>query len=405
MSDVSIAQVARQPVLDSQLDIAFYKLLHKSEIADGEGEHANAELFSSELMVNALIEVGLDRLAENRRAFVRLSNDYLQDEWPFPIKPGAFGVELSPHECHEPGLMGALAGLREKGLMIALDDFVYEYREDPRLEVADVITMDIAKWDRDDLVDQAELFKSHRQSLLAKNVQSVAEFNFCRELGFDFYQGYFFAKPELFTAKGMRADKLATLQLLAEIQDPTIGLDRLEEMVSQDVALSYRLMRYLHSAYFTLTKELRTIRQALVYLGLRQVQTWASLMIVVDAEDRPHALKQLALTRARFCQALAERLGIEDTGTFFTAGLFSTIDALLGIDMDEALYRLPLDHEIKEALMLRSGRVGRVLGFTLEHERGVWGHFHNDMPLSSAAVNDAYLQAIEWSQKLLGEPH
>lgn len=123
-------------------------------------------------------------------------------------------------------------------------------------------------------------------------------------------------------------------------------------------------------------------------------------MIVGDVEDRPHALKQLALTRAKFCQYLAERLGAEDTGPYFTAGLFSTLDVLLGMPMDEVLHRLPFDGETKEALRTQSGTVGTVQRFAIEHERGQWER--GDMlALSGQEVNEAYVEAVAWSEELL----
>jgi len=400
MSQVSTAYVARQPILDQHLDVAFYELLHRSEASLETAQVVNQELATSELLVNSLIEIGLERIVGQQRAFINLSREHVVGDWPLPLDPKRFGLELLENEQVDQVLIDALRERREQGFLVVLDDFVYEHEWDPMLHIAHIVKLDVAALGEEGIRDQHRLLRRYPLRLLAEKVETAEEFELCRLLGFDYFQGYFFARPELFSATGLRASQTTTLQLLSEVQDPDISLDRLEEILAQDVALSYKLLRYINSAFFNLPREFKTIRQALVYLGLGPLRVWVSLMIVVDVEDRPHALKQLALTRAKFCQCLAERMGREDTGPYFTAGLFSTLDALLGMPMDEVLHQLPLDGETKAALMTRSGPVGSVLRFAIEHERGQWEQ-GDKLPLSAQEVNEAYAEAVSWSEELL----
>lgn len=403
-SDITQVYIARQPILDRSLNVAFYELLYRSHAGADSAYVVNDEQATSELLVNSLIEIGLDNITSKERAFINLTREYIIGDWPLPLEPRRVGLELLENEIPDKPLVEALQTRARQGFMIALDDFIYEPQYDHVLNVAHIVKLDVLALGEDGLRDQIEILKRFPVKLLAEKVETHDQFNICRDLGFDYFQGFFISRPELLSGAGLRTSRFATLQLLSEVQDPDISLDRLEEILAQDVALSYKLLRYINSAFFNLSRELKTVRQALVYLGLRALRVWVSLMIVIDAEERPHALKELALTRARFCHCLAERLGEEDLGPFFTAGLFSTLDALLGVPMDEILDRLPFGEETKQALINHSGRVGHILRCAVEHERGQWNECE-DLPLTPAEITDAYCEALAWTDELLQLVH
>jgi len=398
-TDIPQVFIARQPIFNKNLDVAYYELLHRSDADADVARVVDQELATSELLVNSLIEIGLEHIVGDKRAFVNLTREYIVGDWALPLEPRHIGIELLENETPDALLVDALRYRSGQGFALALDDFIYESRYDPLLEVVDIVKLDVLELGETGLRDQLALLKRFPVRLLAEKVETKAQFDLCRSLGFDYFQGFFISRPELLSGIGLRADRMATLQLLAEVQDPDISLDRLEQILARDVALSYKLLRYINSAFFNLSREVGTVRQALVYMGLRALRVWVSLMVVVDADDRPHALKHLALTRARFCQVLAERLGEEETATFFTAGLFSTLDALLGLPMEEVLERLPLNSETKETLIHHTGREGYLLHCAIEHERGQW-HQCDSLRLTPAEVTAAYCDALAWTDDL-----
>lgn len=399
-ADSSQVFIARQPIFDKNLDIVYYELLHRSDAETNAANVVNQEVATSELLVNSLIEIGLEQIVGDKRAFVNLTREYIVGDWALPLEPRYIGIELLENETPDALLVEALRVRARQGFVLALDDFIYESRYDPLLEVVDIVKLDVLELGETGLRDQLALLKRFPVKLLAEKVETRTQFHLCRSLGFDYFQGFFFSRPELLSGIGLKADRVATLQLLAEVQDPDISLDRLEEILARDVALSYKLLRYINSAFFSLSREVATVRQALVYMGLRALRVWVSLMVVVDADDRPQALKQLALVRARFCQALAERLGEEETGTFFMVGLFSTLDALLGLPMNEVLQRLPLSAETRETLIHHTGPQGYLLQCTIEHERGEW-HKSKSLPLTPAQITEAYCDALTWTEEML----
>src|SRR5206468_10674793 len=172
---------------------------------------------------------------------------------------------------------------------------------------------------------------------VAEKVETQEEFKLCKEEGFDLYQGYFFCKPEVLRANAIGTNKLSLLQLLAALQDPDIELKRLEELIARDVALSYRLLRYINSAFFGLRTRVDGIGRAVALLGLSNVKRWATMTVFAGIEGKPRELLNLALVRARMCELLGPELGERSGDQLFTLGLFSVVDALLDAPMHEVL--------------------------------------------------------------------
>lgn len=393
--------VFRVPIYNQCLDAVYYELLHRTQALDDDSTVVTPELAASEVLVNTLIDIGLQRLVGQCRAFVHLTREHLVGEWLLPMDMTRFAVIVKEEgPSLDPGLLDALHTLREKGLVVVVDDFIYEHRSDPRLSIADIIRIDVQRLNENELHEQCNLLEHIQAPLWANNVSTQEVFTLCRRLGFDYFQGPFIAQPEMFTEQAdLRANQTTTLQLLSEVQDPDISLERLESILANDVALSYKLMRFINSAYFDLHTPVSTLRQALVYMGLNALRGWVSLMIVLDTDDRPNALKELAVIRAKFCQLLAEYMGVNDGAAYFTAGLFSVLDTLLGMSMDRILFRIPIGGETKEALLNRTGPVGEVLRFAIAHERGLLGagkYLH----LNASDINKAYLEALDWSREL-----
>ena len=395
------AYIARQPIFDGDMNVVFYELLHRSRSRDETARIVNPEVATSELLVNSLVEIGLERIAGDRLAFVNLTSEYLMGDWALPLDPAHVGLELVGDYGEEAaGLAKVLARLTAQGFSVALDDFIYEPRLDALLEQATIVKLDALALGEEGVRDQLSLIRRFAVKVLVKNVEERPLFERLRDLGCDYFQGYFAARPETISAHSLKADSFSVLQLLGEVQSPDISLDRLEEIVSQDVALSYRLLKYINSAFFNLNREISSVRQALIYIGLKPLRTWVSLLVVLDSGDRPPALKQQALARARFCQQLAEQLGEEDGAPFFAVGLFSTLDMLLGMQMDQVLENLPLDAELQGALLRYEGRAGDLLRCAVDHERGEWSACER-LGLSPARVNAAYCDALEWVDELM----
>lgn len=395
MSEVFIG---RQPIFDRDLNVAFYELLYRNS-KDNVATFSDPDNATCELLVNSLIDIGLERIAGDKRVFVNLSREYLIGDWPIPLDKNRIGIELLEDQVVDQVLIDAVAARSREGYVIALDDFVFEEHLRPLVYIADMIKLDVRALGRDGTVDQYRLLRKFPPKLVAEKIETREEFELYRKLGFDYFQGHFISRPLVISGKEVNVDHNATLMLLTEVHDPDVSLDTLEDLISRDVGLSFKLLRYINSAFFSLPRELETVRAALIYLGLRPLKVWVSLIIVSAVDDQPEAARSQAIIRARFCENLARAAGETEAGRFFTIGLFSTLDALLGMPMQQVLKSLPLSDDLKQGLLAGDGLPGHVLTCAREHEEGRWQQ-DRYLGLGPGEVNTAYLEAIEWADQL-----
>ncbi len=359
--------VARQPIVDSALALHGYELLFRGV----RGQVADPERWTASLLVDGLAELGLAALVGEALAYINVSRGFLLNVDPLPLEPGDVVLELTEDSHHtDSTLLRRLDHLRASGFRIALDDFVYDPSLAPLVRRADVIKLDVMADGLDRTAEVVSALRGYDVDLLAEKVETVEEFEFCRDLGFTTFQGYFFARPRDVTGAGVPADTLASLDTLAQINDPALTFERLERIIADDVGLTYKVLRYINSGFFSLTRRVETVHDALVLLGEANVRQWATVMVLAGASSRPPALISLALLRARLCEKTAAgRGGVCERGAFM-AGLLSVLDALLDVPMDQAVARLPLSDELSEALLSRGGVLGGILEEVTSIEQG-----------------------------------
>lgn len=387
--------VGRQPIYTRQLDVFAYELLFRS----GESNWADildGDRATSQVILNTFMEIGLDTIVGQKPAFINLTRDFILQDYSQIFPAGRVVMEVLEDVLVDAELVEAVRRLSAQGYTIALDDFIYHERLQPLVEIADIIKVDVLALDHTALQEHVAILRQYQVKLLAEKVETQDEFKYCRDLGFDYFQGYFFCRPEVIKGQRMPANRLVTLQLLAKLQDPAADFRDLEELISRDVSLSYKLLRIINSAFYSLPRKVDSLGRALFMLGTRSITTWVSLIILAGIDDKPHELMVTAMMRAKMCELLAQALGQAGKDTFFTVGLFSALDALLDSPMEEILQSLPLSDHITAALLSYEGLLGAALRCVLAYERGDWHEVHCPS-LDRAVITDAYLQAIAWA--------
>lgn len=387
VADRAEVLVARQPIVDGDLKLHGYELLFRG----ARGDVADPQRWTASLIVDGVAELGLDALVGGALAYVNVSRGFLANVDPLPFEPAGVVLELTEDSHHtDDMLLRRLDVLRERGYRIALDDFVYDSSLRPLIERADLIKLDVMADGPQRLAEVIPLLRGYNVRLLAEKVETSNEFDFCRELGCTLFQGYFFARPREITGARVSADKVAGLNTLAELNDPQLTLEDLERIVSADVGLAYKLLRYVNSGFFSLARRIETVHDALVILGRNNVRQWAIVMVLAGATSRPSALISFALLRARLCQKVAAgRTGTSEDAAFM-AGLFSVLDALLDLPMDDAVARLPLSEELNMALLGREGDLGEILDEVIAIEEGSLG-------VLTDIGGAAYAEASAWA--------
>lgn len=386
--------VARQPILDARMEVVAYELLFRAPGAT-EADVGTAEAATSQVIVDAIGEIGLDDLAGGCRAHVNVSRDLLLAVRPLPLPPERVVVELLEDQVVDTELVAVVRELVAAGFTVALDDFVYEPALEPLLELADIVKLDVLAHGRDGTLGQLERLRGRGLTLVAEKVETHEDVAFCRDAGFELFQGYFYARPELVRGRGVPSARLGSVATLAELQRAAGSFERLEDVIGRDVALSYKLLRYANSAYAGGRRSVGSVREALVLLGARTVQQWATVLTLAGIGDRPEALITTGLLRARACQLLAGPDDRVADARAFTTGLFSVLDALLGAPLEDVLEVLPLEPEVTDALLRHRGPAGAALAAVLAYERGV-------LPTGGAhglrAVGEAYREALRYTR-------
>ena len=383
--------IARQPIFDATLDVVGYELLFR-----GANEHvavfSDDDEATSTVVMNAFTEIGLDNVVGERLAWINVSRDFLLGSLARALPRGRVVLELLEDQEVDDGLIASLEDHRARGYKIALDDFSWSEERAQLLDHVGIVKVELLGRDPEAVAGDVARLSRYDCTLLAEKVETKEEYERCQELGFDLFQGYFFCKPERMQARSVAPNRLSILQLVAALQEPGIDLRRLEVLVSRDIALSYRLLRYINSAFFGLRREIDSIGRALMLLGLDNVKRWATLSVFAGVDEKPRELIETALVRARFCELAGE--GSRDQ--LFTLGLFSVVDALMDAPMETLLASMPFPDDMREALIAHSGPKGELLEAALSFERG---EFEPSLERFAAA----HLEAIAWATNAADE--
>ena len=396
------AFVARQAIFDRELSVVGYELLFRQAAGHTTAQFTDRDQASTRVILDTFLDIGLDQIVGNVPAFLNLTRSFFLSAHNIPLQRERVVLELLEGEHVDAPLVESVRGYSQSGFRIALDDFVYEDAMVPLLEIADIVKLDVLDLTPSQLEDQVRKVLPFNVVLLAEKVETTEQFEFCKDLGFDLFQGYFLCRPNVVEGHRIPANRLATLRLLAKLQDPHVEMGSLEQIIREDLSLSYKLLRLINSAFYGLPQRVESIRQTLVLLGVQQIRAWISLLTLSQLEDKPDELMITAMVRARMCEKLAERSGDPHADVYFTVGLFSTLDALLDMSMEDILESLPLTEELRHALLQRRGPMGEALDCVVAYERGDFDAVEF-ASLAPEDIRDSYLEAVEWASVAQGE--
>jgi c-di-GMP phosphodiesterase len=397
------AFIARQPIFNHKLEVVGYELLFRGRGYATDALIATPERATATVVLNSLTELELKRIVGNKTAWVNVSREFVLDGLAQAIPPRLAGLEISENELLDDEMIAVLRGLKRQGYRLALDDFRCRPGFEPLLGLFDVVKLNMLELGREQLSEQVERLRPYRAVLLANQLSTRPDQEFCVSAGCELFQGDFFCRPTVVATRGIAANRLTLLQVVAALHAPGIELSAVEQLIARDVALSYRMLRYVNSAFFGVRGDVRSIGQALVLLGIENVRRWATLSVLASIDDKPTELTVTALIRARFCELAGEQLGIASPAELFTLGLFSVIDGMMDAPMHDVVASLPLADDVRDALVLRRGQKGQLLDCVTSLEVGEYG-----APTIVAAAGELYLKSLIWAntaaESLFGEP-
>ncbi|MCB1856667.1 MAG: HDOD domain-containing protein [Gammaproteobacteria bacterium] len=363
--------VGRQAIYDRDLRLYAYELLYRKSL-DNRAHLSDGDLASSRLILNAFMEIGLEKIAGDHRVFLNLTRRLLLEQPPIPFDKERVVLEILEDIELDTELIHSLKSLAGEGYVLALDDFEFEPKWEPVLPHARIVKVEVPTLDWDNLEARVHKLKQHQVLLLAEKVETKSEFTKLRELEFDLFQGYYFSRPQIISGKRLNGNQLFILKLLANLNDTAITPVQLEALIRQDPGLVLNILRYLNSAAIALPRKVESIKQAIVYMGLNRLKAWASLLILSRIDDKPEEMFTTALVRAHMCAGLIGKIDNSLVDQALTTGLLSIMDSLMDCTLAEIIAQIPLADTIREALLERRGILGKALSCALAFENCDW---------------------------------
>jgi len=289
--------------------------------------------------------------------------------------------------------------------MLALDDFADHEDYASLLSMADVIKVDFLTTGVEERKSLVERYGSRDIKMLAEKVETRDEFKQALELGYSYFQGYFFSKPVIISGKDIPAFKLNYLRLLQEVSRPDFSFDRVEDIIKSEVSLSNKLLKYLNSAFFGFRTEIRSIRQALTLLGEVEARKWISLTALAGmSEDKPGELIRMAIIRAKFCELLACEVGFNNRKSdLFLLGVFSMVDAIMDRSAGEIVEEISLAEDVKDALLGEENRLRKIFNLVVAYEKGEWetvADLSAGFKIDEDVSPGLYLNSIAWAEQI-----
>jgi EAL and modified HD-GYP domain-containing signal transduction protein len=396
--------VARQPIFNTEKNVIGYELLFRNGTDDffpgSDSDQATCDVINSSFFLKIV-----DDLTGGKKAFINFTPRLIKQQIMTILPPQSLAVELTETFEKDLEVLEACRQLKEKGYMVVLDDFVFHSNSDALIKVADLVKVDFVATKEVERKIIAQRIKPLGVSLLAEKVESYFDFKQAKDLGYEYFQGYFFGRPEVFSGRDIPGYTVNYLNMLREASRSEIDFDKLEQIFRRDVALSFKILKFINSAFFGVRNKVSSVRQALVLLGRKEILKWVSLLALQNiAQDKPDEVVVLSLIRARFGELLALKLGwTKRSDQAFLVGLFSLVDAMLDRPMDDILRELPLDDEIIVALLRGDNDLGRMNAMARHYEKAEWDKFAllaNELGIASKDVAELYRQSLVWAQGL-----
>ena len=365
--------VARQPIFDARKRLHAYELLFRGGL-DNFCPPGDANDAASQVLRAAWPTFGLPSLIGPKKAFTNFTRELLVAGYGEALPRESTVIELLETVDGDPEVVTACQRLKNLGYSIALDDFVYRSALDALIPMVDVVKIGFRDSDPVEQAEHVRRVAPHGPKLLAEMVETQEEYQHAKELGFSYFQGYFFCRPEVMQRRALSGARYTYLKLLQCVTKSDFDIDELDGVIRADVSVTHRLMRYLGSAAFGFRAEVRSIRHGLALLGREQTRRFVSLVALGEmGSDKPLEILITAATRAKFCESLGTDTGMADRRPeLFLMGALSLIDAMLDQPMSTVVEELPLSDDLKGVLQGQQGPLRPVLDFVECYERGDW---------------------------------
>lgn len=396
------AVLARQPILDRKKKTFAYELLFRSiETKKWDGEKATAEVIT-----NSIESIGLNNITGNKPAFINFTAKLIKDGIPDLLPSKKVYLEILENQKIDQILLEKLREYKKLKYKIILDDFIFKKDLIELVELADIIKIDFLTTKNNERKQIMKKIRKYNSDVkfLAEKVETHEDFQEAWDLGYQYFQGYFFTKPEIIKGEKIDSYKFTYLKLLDELNKKEPNFKLVEKVIKQDVSMSYSLLSIINSAAYGY--DVKSIRQAIVLLGIDRLRKWCTLYFLKGlSQDKPDILFKTTLIRGYFAELLADNF-IDEDKELFMLGAFSLIDVYLDRNIEDVLNEVSIPSDFRSALIAREGRLGDLLKFIETFNRSdsdKLDYYLNKYSLDLNQVSEKYLESLQIADKILSD--
>lgn len=369
---------------------------------------------TTDVIINSFINIGISNLSNFKPCFINFTEKLLQLKIPFYFKQNEIVVEILETVDINQELLEICKELKNDGYKIALDDFVLNIENPftfPLLEIADIIKVDFRSTTEETRHNIEKISQKYNFKLLAEKIETKEEFQIALNNGYEYFQGYYFSKPDILSSQDVPDHFQNYIVIINFISKSEPNLDEITQLIEQDLSVSYKLLKLINSPAYRPANKINSIRQAIVRLGLNELQKWLYLLSIrggkVDKNEWTREVYKNSLIRAKVCETISIYLNKgNESSAYFLTGLFSLMDTLLGMDMEAILKLVPLQETICDALKGDSNHMKDILDLAISIERGLWGEvssYSKKLQIKEENAMVCYYEGIKWANDIIKE--
>ncbi|WP_078427235.1 EAL and HDOD domain-containing protein [Alkalihalobacterium alkalinitrilicum] len=366
-------------------------------------------------VINSFIQIGMEDLSEGRPCFINFTYNLLENDIPSYFPPKTLVIEILETVTFTDDLIDICRKLKLKGYKLALDDFeMVESNSNFHtiMSLVNIVKIDIQKTTRDQQLYLLNLLKKYNVDLLAEKVETREEYEKCLKDGYKYFQGYYFSKPIILSTSDLKVQHTSYYEIMGELSQANPDIERITYLIERDVSISYKVLKLINSPLYRRLSEIKSIKQAIVLLGLNELSKWIYLLYIRDTKEKtsdiPNEVIKMCLTRAKASELIALHIGKKmESSSYFLTGIFSLIDTLLKQPLEKVMEQLPLYQEIKDTILGSQTPYREVLDLVIAIEKGEWSEINKrseGIGLKQSELAQTYISALKWTQEVLKNP-
>jgi c-di-GMP-related signal transduction protein len=402
--------VARQPIFTVNQEVCAYELLYRgsnqNSFSNIDGDQATSDV------INSFLEIGVEELSEGKPCFINFTETLLEYAIPTYFQPNMIVVEVLETVKPTDKIIKICRTLKEQGYKIALDDFEMKFKGEnfnELLKLADIIKVDIRQSSRSEQLNILTSLKSYNLEFLAEKVETREEYEQCLKDGYQYFQGYFFSKPMILSTNEMPVLNHNILIILKELSQSEPNINRITEIIEADLSLSYKLLKLINSPIIDRVYKIKSIKQAIVLLGLKELRKWIFLLSFREKVKKnnqvPDEAVKMCFTRAKASELIALNMGKGlESSSYFLVGMFSLMDTLMKQPIEKILKQLPLEEEIKETILGHKTLYSDVYDLVVGLERAQWDEIDRlteIMGIEKQKLFHLYKESMIWTKEVM----